>query len=248
MTSQEAHARANAALTRSSAEVFAHLLAQVDELLTAVAQALTARPRVGHPAQVALMSVLRLKQEAHAVRAPLGLEYPVQGLALAAHMVELAYDLLDVRDDEARTQAWEEHDTLEQNVWTGMASSKKRRKDGPTAPGLTGLEIERTPDEDDGLYGLPCAAKHGNPLVQKMTGGTSHGDTLIPGPQDDTVEMERRSAALTMDAVFRTTSLAALVVLEDHVPEPVRSLLHLLQDDVGRFRERARLVLNALSA
>lgn len=56
---------------------------------------------MGHPAPVARMGVLRLKQEAHAVRARLGPGYPAQGLALAAHMVELAYGLPDMRDDDA---------------------------------------------------------------------------------------------------------------------------------------------------
>ncbi|WP_102125992.1 hypothetical protein [Deinococcus planocerae] len=78
--------------------MFVHLPAPVDEGLTA--QALAARRPVGHPAQVARMGVLRLRQEAHAVRARLGPGYPAQGHALAAPMVELVYGLLDMRDDE----------------------------------------------------------------------------------------------------------------------------------------------------
>lgn len=127
----------------------------------------------------------------------------------------------------------------------GKASIKQRVKGGLTAPGLTEPQIEPTPDEDDGRDGLPCAARHGTRPVQQTTGGTFLGDTFIAGPQDDTVEMERRSAALAMDAVFRTTSLAALVVPGYPVPEPVRSLL---QDDVGRCRERARFALDDLIA
>ncbi|BDP44534.1 hypothetical protein DAETH_45030 (plasmid) [Deinococcus aetherius] len=78
--------------------MFAHLPAPVDEGLTA--QAPTARRPMGHPAQVAWMGVLRLKQEAHAVRARLGPGYPAQGQALAVPMLELFYGLLDMRDDE----------------------------------------------------------------------------------------------------------------------------------------------------
>lgn len=244
MTYQEAHTRANTALVRYSEEVFVHLPGQLDDMLLSVLQRLMATSPMSRPAQVALMGVLRLKQEAHAVRALLGLGYPVQGVALAANMVEFAFDLLYVRDDEARARAWEEHGTLEDNVWSGQAGIRRRMRDGLTALRLSQQEIDQAVQDDYGLYGLLCAAKHGNPLMQKMVGGTFHGDSFVAGPQEYTVDMERRSAALAMHAVVRTTTLAALVVLEYHAPVGERSEL---QGKVSRLRERARLALNALA-
>lgn len=243
VTYTEVHQEANAALVRLSAEVFAHHPAELDDLYSRILSAMLAQQPRTRPLHVALMTVLRLKQEAHAVRMLLGLGYPTQALALAAGMMEFAYDLLYIRDDDTRAGAWEAFEPLTYSLWRGT-TIKQRMRDSLDALGLTGQELDDAVNDDYGLYGILCAAKHGHPSIQKMTGGTVEGDTLIAGPHDYRHDDERRNAVFAMHAVFRASNLGILAVLEYHLTDPARTAL---SGPVAAFHKTAQNAVTALT-
>lgn len=79
MTYLDAHQQANAALPESSSDVFGHLPTELDEMFSDVSGVLIDQQPMTRPMKVALMTVLRHKQEVHSVQPLRGLGWDTQG-------------------------------------------------------------------------------------------------------------------------------------------------------------------------
>lgn len=216
MTYLDAEREAEKRLHSLNPDFFLALFEDVDQAVTDV---LASRP---HPlpraAHVAMMIVMRLKQDLYAVRRLLSAGLPVQGMSLSAGMVELAYELMYLRNHPARIDAWHEHRTLDSNPFKGVGL-KARIRDGLSALGFEGQDLEDSVTEHYALYGTLCAAKHGNPMLQKTTGGVVDGDTLTLGPQDYRSDMDVQSAVFALHAAYAMTLLGTKAFAYHHIPD-----------------------------
>lgn len=240
------HARANAALVGMSKELYVDVPAATDRLLGDLAGKLFKAEKTTAQ-KVALMTVLRLKQEAHAIRLLLGHGYPAQAMSLAANMIEITYELLFVGDDEVKAAQWEKHSEPGEKVWGKNSSIYKRMVDGLKSVDLSDADAKDQADVDYQSYGLLCDAKHGSPVINKVSGGFFDGDTFVTGPQIYQEKSDVFQAVQTSNVTAWMSVLAALAVIHYHLGDDDKAALLDESEKLNVLRKGAVLAVMAIA-
>ncbi|MFK7603287.1 hypothetical protein ACI3L1_13865 [Deinococcus sp. SM5_A1] len=242
------HTRANAALVDLSKGLFEELPVMIDDLLGNVVEVLI-KTKTSKSQNVALMTVLRLKQEAHAIRILLGHGYPAQAMSLAANMIEITYELLFMGNDEAKADIWDRHVEPGKKLWNRQnqqyARIDQRMVEGWKAMGMTQEEAKEQADADYFAYGLLCDAKHGNPVINKATGGFIENGVLVVGPQVYQEKPEILQAVYAANMTARMTVLAVRAIIYFHLGGVFSGTLFDESETLNMFRKTQMLTVMA---
>lgn len=231
------HNRANAALVDLSKGLFEELPVATNNLLGNVVDVLI-KTKTSKAQNVALMTVLRLKQEAQAIRMLLGHGYPAQAMSLAANMIEITYELLFIGNDESKAEIWDRHVGPREKVWNRQNRLIKQRMiEGWKSMGMTEEESKEQAEADYSSYGLLCDAKHGNPVINKTTGGFIENGVLVVGPQVYQEKPEILQAVYVANTTARMTVLAVRAVINFHLGGEFNGTLFDESETLNIFRK-----------
>ncbi len=210
------------------------LLAQVPEA------PMNTLPKALH---VAVKLMLRLSNDLRSVQILTSTGYPIQALAIAASMCEVAFTVAWIGADETRAQVWLDHD----DPTRSLRDFRTMMRDALAALGIPDPEAQTQVEYR--VYRQLCWAKHANPILEKRFGIEVSADKVISANGPDASEAAVRAAWFALEHGAAFAFIAATSFFNSHAqtycPREVATQLLAFVEHVGAGRKKLEAVAMA---